>query len=110
MCGRCARLGHNCRYTAPVKQQPSQMDVSRLLFTLHSRLAQTEARLAINPQPFEVDNATNGGIALGQADGSPLDFLDVQQQRQQGMLPDMDCVLDDLNMDEQLLHADMDTW
>ena len=37
-CGRCTRLGHNCKYNLPAKQQLNQMDVSRLLLTLHTRL------------------------------------------------------------------------
>ncbi|TVY85294.1 Depudecin biosynthesis cluster-specific transcription activator [Lachnellula suecica] len=46
-CRRCARLGHNCKYSGPSKQTMLKNDLSRMLMTLHGRLAQAEAQLAL---------------------------------------------------------------
>jgi len=101
ICGRCARLGHNCKYTAPAKQISSQMDVSQLLLTLSSRLAQTEARLAMNPPQLDPNQGMNYDLDI-----LPLDCKDIQQQ---AVPPDMG-YLDNLNMNEQIMQPDLDTW
>ena len=109
MCGRCVRLGHRCRYSAPTKQNPSQTEMSRLLMTLHSRLAQTEARLAGNPLLFD----QTPGI-IGEPDSTeqdlrllmPLDSTEMQQQ-----VPRSDIgSIDNLNINEQMFQPDLDIW
>lgn len=119
VCGRCSRLGHGCRYTTPAKHNASQTDVSQLLLTLHSRLAQTEARLAINP-PLPDPNQgamnppfldSNRGIGCnpmipGGLDIPNMDFID---PRQQFPRPGMN-FLDSMNMDEHMLQSDFDAW
>ncbi|OIW31075.1 hypothetical protein CONLIGDRAFT_299216 [Coniochaeta ligniaria NRRL 30616] len=46
VCGRCARLRHDCTYSSPSKSTAAKEDVWRLLLQVHSRLAQAEAQLA----------------------------------------------------------------
>ncbi|KAH8886312.1 hypothetical protein GQ53DRAFT_845090 [Thozetella sp. PMI_491] len=46
VCGRCARLRHDCTYSSPSKSTAAKQDLSRLLLQMHSRLAQAEAQLA----------------------------------------------------------------
>ena len=101
ICGRCARLGHNCKYTAPAKQNSSQMDISQLLLTLSSRLAHTEARLAMNSPVLDANQGMNCDVEI-----PPLEFKDMQQQVGP---PDMG-YLDNLNMNEQIMQSDIDTW
>lgn len=113
-CGRCTRLGHSCKYTTPGKQQSSQVDVSKLLLMLHSRLEQTEARLAMNGPLLGANQGMNSDPIPSSVDIPSSNFLDMQQQpqqvpTQQGALPDMG-YLDDLNIDEQILQSDIDTW
>ncbi|KAI0529972.1 fungal-specific transcription factor domain-containing protein [Xylaria digitata] len=48
-CGRSARLGTNCTYESPSKPSISKSDLPHLLYQLHSRLEQAEARLACGP-------------------------------------------------------------
>lgn len=77
------------------------MDVSQLLLTLSSRLAQTEARLAITPPLLDSNQGMNCDLDI-----PPLEFKDMQQQ---GVPPDMG-YLDNLNMNEQIMQSDLDAW
>lgn len=113
-CGRCARLGHNCKYTKPAKQHPSQVDMSKLLLTLHSRLEQTEARLAMKNPPLDLNPGTMWDPIPTNVDFQSLNFMDMQQTPQQGppqplALPDM-AYLDNLDVDQQTLQSDSETW
>ncbi|KAI0476270.1 hypothetical protein GGR56DRAFT_462407 [Xylariaceae sp. FL0804] len=59
VCARCTRLGLDCSYSSPSKQTAAKVDLSRLLFTLHDRLAQAEAQLAqrssqVLDRPFDL--------------------------------------------------------
>ncbi|GAM40952.1 hypothetical protein TCE0_041f13698 [Talaromyces pinophilus] len=47
VCGRCRKLGHKCGYTAHRKPDTVKPNISQALITLHERLAQTEAQLAL---------------------------------------------------------------
>jgi hypothetical protein len=38
VCGRCARLRHDCTYSSPSKSTAAKQDLSRLLLQMHSRL------------------------------------------------------------------------
>ncbi|ORY69607.1 fungal-specific transcription factor domain-containing protein [Pseudomassariella vexata] len=51
-CSRCAKVGSSCHYSSPSKQTISKSDLSRLLFTMHSRLEHAEAKLALAPPPL----------------------------------------------------------
>lgn len=113
-CGRCSRLGHNCKYTTPAKQHPSQMDVSKLLLTLHSRLEQTEARLAMNAPPLDLNLGMIWDPIPSNVDFQSVNFMDMQQPPQQVppqpvASPDM-AYLDNLDIDQQTLQSDNDTW
>ncbi|KAL8971657.1 MAG: hypothetical protein Q9183_000946 [Haloplaca sp. 2 TL-2023] len=119
ICGRCANLGHECRYTTPAKQSTSQTDVSRLLLTLHSRLAQTEARLALNPSlpntnqpavnPPYLDSSQAIGNDAGVLDG--LRALDTNCVDMQQQFPPTEMgFLDSMNMDGQIMQSDFDGW
>ena len=119
VCGRCANLGHECRYTTPAKQNTSPTDVSRLLLTLHSRLAQTEARLALNPplpntnqaamNPPYLDSSQAIGHDAGFSNGlsaSNTNYVDMQQQ----FPPTEIGFLDNTNMDGQIMQSDFNSW
>jgi len=77
------------------------MDVSQLLLTLSSRLAQTKARLAMNPPQLDPNQGMNYDLDI-----LPLDCKDIQQQ---AVPPDLG-YLDNLNMNEQIMQPDLDTW
>lgn len=126
VCGRCARLGHNCQYTTPARQNSSHSDVSRLLLTLHSRLQQTEARLALNAPLLDPKHGMNIEPAPNAVDFASFDFMDIQQQQQQQppppqqkssqapssqplTQPDLG-YLDNFNLDDPMWQADMDAW
>ncbi|QGA22083.1 hypothetical protein EYB26_009797 [Talaromyces marneffei] len=47
VCGRCRKLGHKCGYTAHRKPDTVKPNISQALISLHERLAQTEAQLAL---------------------------------------------------------------
>ncbi|KAJ5788011.1 hypothetical protein N7457_003001 [Penicillium paradoxum] len=49
VCGRCTKVGINCRYSSRAKPTPSKTDLSRFLITLNNRLNQAEAQLALDP-------------------------------------------------------------
>ena len=102
VCGRCARLGHNCKYTAPAQQKPSKTDVSRLLMTLQSRLAQTEARLAINLPLPDLDQAMSFEPVPNAVEVPSLEATDTQQQSEPLDLG----YFDDMVFDEQILQSD----
>lgn len=81
---------------------------------LHSRLEQTEARLAMNAPLLGVNQGMNSDPIPSNVDMPSLNFVDMQQPPQQvptqeGALPDMG-YLDDWNIDEQILQSDIDTW
>ena len=107
VCGRCTRLGHKCRYTAPVaKQNQSHTEMSRLLLTLHSRLAQTEARLAGTPPLVDQNQVINGEWNTNHGDLWPLDSLEMQQQ-----IPPSDMgSLHNLTTTEQMSQSELDIW
>ncbi|KAL8959687.1 MAG: hypothetical protein Q9193_003485 [Seirophora villosa] len=126
VCGRCARLGHNCQYTTPARQNSSHSDVSRLLLTLHSRLQQTEARLALNAPLLDPKHGMNVEPTPNAVDFASFDFMDIQQQQQQQppppqqkssqvptsqplTQPDLG-YLDNFNLDDPMWQADMDAW
>ncbi|KAL8653890.1 MAG: hypothetical protein Q9210_001841 [Variospora velana] len=79
VCGRCARLGQNCQYTTPAKQYS---DLSPLLLTLHSRLEQTEARLALNAPILDPNQGLSVDPTSNNVDFSSFDIMDMQQQQQ----------------------------
>lgn len=113
-CGRCTKLGHECKYTTPAKQHPSQMDVSNLLLTLHSRLEQTEARLAMNAPPLDLNPGMIWDPIPSNVDFQSLNFMDMQRPPQQVpsqpvTSPDM-TYFDNLDIDQQTLQSDNDTW
>ena len=105
LCGRCARLGHNCRYTTPGKQNPSPTDMAQLLLSLNSRLAQTEARLVMNPPLLNMNQGMDFIPTSNSIANSPMNFTN--QQR----FPPTDMgYLDILNSNEQNLQSDIETW
>ena len=113
-CGRCTRLGHECKYTRPANKHPSQMDVSKLLLTLHSRLEQTEARLAMNAPPLDLNQRMIWDPNSSGVDFQSLNFMDIQQPTQQVSSraitsPDM-TYYDNLDIDQQTLQPVNDTW
>lgn len=113
-CGRCTRLGHECKYTTPVKQHPSPMDVSKLLLTLHSRLEQTEARLAMNGPPLDLNPGMVWDPVPPNVDFQSMNFLNMQQPPQHVpshpvTSPD-GAYFDNRDIDQQTLQSDSDTW
>ena len=90
------------------------MDMSKLLMTLHSRLEQTEARLAMNNPPLDLNPGTMWDPIPTNVDFQPLNIMDMQQPPQQGppqqvTSADM-AYLDNLEIDQQTLQSDNDTW
>ncbi|KAL9017109.1 MAG: hypothetical protein Q9185_005569 [Variospora sp. 1 TL-2023] len=124
VCGRCARLGHDCQYTTPPKQNSSRSDLLRLLFTLHSRLEQTEARLALNDPILDPNPGLGLDLTSNNVNLPSFDFMDMQQQQQppppqhpSSQIPSSQPVaqpdlgnFDNSSIDEQTLQADMDAW
>ncbi|KAI4118123.1 MAG: hypothetical protein LQ345_001762 [Seirophora villosa] len=104
------------------RQNSSHSDVSRLLLTLHSRLQQTEARLALNAPLLDPKHGMNIEPAPNAVDFASFDFMDIQQQQQPPppqqkssqapssqplTQPDLG-YLDNFNLDYPMWQADMD--
>ena len=81
------------------------MDMAQLLLSLDSRLAQTEARLTMNPSILNMNQGVNYMPASNSIDNSSLDFTNQQQ------VPPFEVgYLDFLNSNEQNQQSDAETW
>ncbi|KAI9164032.1 Depudecin biosynthesis cluster-specific transcription activator DEP6 [Paramyrothecium foliicola] len=124
VCGRCARLRHDCSYSSPSKQTAAKMDLSRLLLTLHSRLTQAEAQIAmgsapaLDVNPFDLtwpdaDLAT--AMAVSAAESTMPELHPTSPGRQQPPFPMTRLSLPieappDMNMSDVLMLESITDW